>query len=107
MVGHRAATLQPVTLRETQLWAGSPNPFSESTRIRYSLSTAGNVRLSVFTAAGRRVAELVNEDQSAGAHHISWAGRSSSGTRLPAGVYFVRLETPGFSQTRKTVRLGP
>jgi hypothetical protein len=71
----------------------SPNPFRSSTAIRYELSKAGRVELTVHDAAGRVVARLVNVAQDAGTHEARLA--TSDGSRLPAGVYFARLAVGG------------
>jgi flagellar hook assembly protein FlgD len=47
----------------------------------------------------------VNETRGAGAHVTTWDGRDDQGERVASGVYFYRLTTPTFSQTRKMVLL--
>jgi len=66
----------------------SPNPFGRSATIRYQLPSASGVELTVHDATGRVVARLADCVQPAGAHEARFAG-----SRLPAGVYFARLET--------------
>jgi len=75
-----------------------PNPFNPSTRISYSIPYASDVRLSVFDAAGREVAVLVDARQSAGLHHVTFIGKAFS-----SGVYFCRLQGDGQVKTRKMV----
>lgn len=72
-----------------------PNPFNLTTRIRYALSTRSRVRLSVYDALGRRVRVLVDAEQAAGGHEVSFEAES-----LPSGVYFYRLEAGAFDQTQ-------
>jgi hypothetical protein len=67
-----------------------PNPFNPSTTIPFHLSTAGETRLTVFDAAGRRVEQLVNSALPAGDHTIRW---DASG--LASGAYFLRLDHTG------------
>ena len=50
---------------------------------------------------GQRVQTLVNASMSAGAHQAVWRGLDESGRSLSSGVYFYRLETGSYSQTRK------
>ena len=80
-----------------------PNPFNPTTRIQYQLAESGEVRLTVFNLVGQTVRRLVGERQQAGIHAIEWDGRSDAGEQMESGVYLYRLETPGFSQTRKMV----
>jgi len=78
-----------------------PNPFNPVTTIAFGLPSAGSVRLEVFNLLGQRVVVLVDERMPAGVHEISWDGNADGGMAVSSGVYFYRLETAGFSQTRK------
>jgi hypothetical protein len=80
-----------------------PNPFTATTRIAFDLPEATWVRLVIFSAAGRRVATLADGVVSEGSHVVPWDGRDSSGLRLPSGIYFVRLEAGGRTETRKLI----
>ncbi|HXV14151.1 MAG TPA: T9SS type A sorting domain-containing protein, partial [Candidatus Krumholzibacteria bacterium] len=84
-----------------------PNPFNPVTTIRYSIARAGHVNLVVYNAAGQRVASLVNEVQQprAAGYAVTWDGHADSGARVASGVYFYKLTSPGYSQTRKMVLL--
>ncbi|MBN1893266.1 endo-1,4-beta-xylanase [bacterium] len=75
-----------------------PNPFNPSTRISYSIPGASDVRLSVYNAAGREVAVLVNARQSAGSHQATFNGEAFS-----SGVYLCRLQAGGQMKTRKMI----
>ena len=77
-----------------------PNPFNPSTTLRYSIPVAGNVKLAVFDGTGRKVADLVNQYQSAGNYEVNF---NASG--LSSGIYFYRLSAGEFSQTRKLILL--
>ena len=95
VVGSEAGTLHPCY----------PNPFNPSTTIAYDMAVGGNVRLDVFGTDGRRVASLVEGFVPAGNHQVVWQGRDDGGRMVPSGVYFYRLEGPGFSDTRQMVLL--
>ena len=82
-----------------------PNPFNPTTTIAFSVKTRGHVALNIYDAAGRLVRTLANEERGAGAHQVTWDGRDGNGTRVASGVYFYRLVSPGFSQTKKMVLL--
>ncbi len=77
-----------------------PNPFNPLTTLRYSIPLSGNVKLTVFDGAGRIVAELVNQWQTAGNYTVDF---NASG--LSSGIYFYRLSAGNFSQTQKLVLL--
>jgi hypothetical protein len=77
-----------------------PNPFNPSTVIKYHLSTATHVRMTIFDMLGREVRTLLNEQKSAGSYQVNW---NASG--VPSGVYFYRLQAGSFSETKKLILL--
>jgi len=79
-----------------QLGQNNPNPFNPATTIDFALPREMAVRLTVFDVRGRVVAVLADGHYPAGSHQVRWdAGDVAS------GLYFYRLEAPGFSETRK------
>jgi hypothetical protein len=81
-----------------------PNPFSEFTEIRLEPRSSAPVRASVYDVAGRRVRSLTG-GADATTDRLRWDGRSEAGRPVPAGVYFVRIETQTSGATRKVVRV--
>lgn len=75
-----------------------PNPFNPSTMISYSVPSASNVRLNVYSSDGKLVKELVNSVQEAGSYNVTFEGSS-----LSSGIYFYTLSANGFSETRKMI----
>jgi serine protease len=84
------------------LYQNYPNPFNPETVIRYSLPKEGFISLKVYDILGREVATLVNEFQKAGNHNSTFSTRHSS---LSSGVYFYRISSGEFSQTKKMLIL--
>jgi len=82
-----------------------PNPFNPSTTIRYSLAGRAYVRLEIFDIAGRKIACLVNEEQSAGPHSVAWNGRNAHGAEVSSGIYLYRLTAGKKTTQRKMVLL--
>jgi hypothetical protein len=82
-----------------------PNPFNPSTTIAFELPAAQHVELSVYTAAGRRVATLVEGHVEAGRHAAIWRGVDDLGAPVASGVYLFRLTSGGESVLRKGVLL--
>lgn len=87
----------------TQHWLEQnyPNPFNPSTTIRYQLSKAARVELSVFNMLGQHVVSLVNQEQPAGSYQVQWDGRNEKGALVSSGVYIYRLKSGSFIKTRK------
>ena len=52
------------------------------------------VRVALFDLQGREVAVLANGPQTVGHHRVAWNGEVDHAV-APAGVYFVRLTSPG------------
>lgn len=71
-----------------------PNPFRETTQIRYHVPAAGPVELAIYDTLGRQVRLLVQGHHAPGPAEVTWDGRDAAGVRLPSGTYFGRLQTP-------------
>jgi hypothetical protein len=77
-----------------------PNPFNPSTTIRFSVPRPSRVTLRIFDVEGRLVETLLSKEMPAGVHETVWDASAKA-----SGVYFSRLEAPGFVKTRKLVLL--
>jgi hypothetical protein len=83
-----------------------PNPFNPTTTIEYSIAKPGHVSLRVYNVAGQLVKTLVDQGQApATVKPVVWDGRNDAGRPVSSGVYFYRLVSPGYAQTRKMVVL--
>lgn len=72
-----------------------PNPFNPVTKIKFGLPEQEQVQLVVYDMLGRVVQELVNESLSAGFYTVTF-----NADRFSSGVYFYKLQTSTFSETR-------
>ncbi len=85
-----------------------PNPFNPSTTINYQIVSASKVKLSVFDMLGRKVADLVNEYQSAGNYNINF-DVSTLKQNISSGIYLYRIDVSNsegtFSDSRKMTLL--
>ena len=82
-----------------------PNPFNPATTISFDLPQPGHARLEVFSVEGRLIASLLDHSVAAGLHTVTWRGHTTSGQIAPSGIYYYRLSTGGFSETRKMILL--
>ncbi|MDX2129993.1 MAG: T9SS type A sorting domain-containing protein [Chloroherpetonaceae bacterium] len=73
-----------------------PNPFNPSTQINYSLGARSLVTLKVFDILGRELQTLVNETKEIGSYSVRF-----NASILPSGVYFYRLQSGAFSETKR------
>jgi photosystem II stability/assembly factor-like uncharacterized protein len=83
---------------EYSLSQNYPNPFNPSTKIKFALPKEGAVKLYVYDASGRVVETLVNQKMNPGTFEVTWKG-----TDLSSGIYFYRIESEGFSETKKMI----
>ena len=77
-----------------------PNPFNPTTTILYTLPQGAQVEIAIYNNLGERVATLVNGYRDAGSYTVDW---DASG--LASGVYYYRLTTPEYAETRKLLLL--
>jgi hypothetical protein len=82
-----------------------PNPFNPITTIAFGLRESGHVTLKIYDAAGRTVVVLIDESRPAGRYAVEWTGRFQNGLFAASGVYFYRLQTKEFEETRKMILL--
>ncbi|MEE9552992.1 MAG: T9SS type A sorting domain-containing protein [candidate division Zixibacteria bacterium] len=73
-----------------------PNPFNASTTINYSLPEGSNVTIDVYDIIGRKIKTLFSDHQSAGQHSVVW-----NADNVSSGVYFYRISSDDYSQTRR------
>ena len=85
---------------EVGLFQNYPNPFNSSTTIQIDMPEAAHVTLTVYDVRGHVVLRLVTGTVPAGRHQYKM-----DGSMLPSGVYLYRLETDGFSQSRRMMLL--
>lgn len=73
-----------------------PNPFNPVTKIKFEVPKLAFVEIKVFDLLGREVKTLMNENLKPGTYETSF-----DGTQFSSGIYFYRLVTDGFSETKK------
>ncbi|HMQ81025.1 MAG TPA: T9SS type A sorting domain-containing protein, partial [Ignavibacteria bacterium] len=73
-----------------------PNPFNPVTNIKFNLPKSGYVKLVVFDIMGREVATMLNENMNAGSYTADF-----DASRLSSGIYFYKLVTADFTDTKK------
>jgi len=66
---------------------------------------ATSVVFRIYDASGRRVTRLSTGTWPAGRHVVEWNGADASGQRAAPGMYFVRIETGEFVESRRVVLL--
>jgi hypothetical protein len=89
----------------TSLNGNYPNPFNPTTKIDYSLKTAGLVNISVYDVRGQLVKTLVNDTQTAGNYKVTWNGDDNNGSHVASGVYFSKMQAGDYTSMKKMIML--
>jgi len=99
---HGPVAIEVATPKAFVLRQNYPNPFwseatsrlagNPTTQIRYELPQPGHVTLFIYNALGQEVRRLVEQQQPAGYHQVTWNGRDRNGKPAPSGIYHYRLQ---------------
>jgi hypothetical protein len=73
----------------------APNPFNPQTKVYYSLKSAGQTTVRIYSLEGRLVRTLHDGYAAAGSHEAHWNGLDNAGRKLTSGVYFLSVESAG------------
>jgi hypothetical protein len=92
-----------LTPSEFHVSSNYPNPFNPSTMIDIETVEATDLMVSVFDAKGRMVNTLVNKYLEAGRYSVKWNGMDASGSSMPTGVYFIRVQSGLDMHTQKMI----
>ncbi len=91
--------IQTVEIPNTyMLYQNYPNPFNPVTKLKYSVPQNGYVKLTVYDELGKEVQIIDAGNKEAGTYEVVF-----DATNLPSGVYYYKLESGGFSDTKKMV----
>ena len=75
-----------------------PNPFNPVTKIKYDVPKSSLVKIIIYDVLGREIETLVNEGLKPGSYEVTW-----DGSRYASGVYFYKLMTDEYAETKKMV----
>ncbi len=71
----------------------APNPSTGITTAQFALPADAAISITVYDAAGRKVAVAGSGTFAAGHHEVVWNGRDARGNMVAPGLYFLRAET--------------
>lgn len=78
-----------------------PNPFNMSTKIEFTIPSAGLVKIKIYDINGREVSRLIEQNLNAGNHTLNWNAVNTG--ELSSGIYLCRLSFQG-EKMYETVR---
>ena len=81
---------------EFKLYSNYPNPFNPTTKIKFDIAKASNTKLVVYDILGNEVTRIIDQKLNPGSYSLDFKGEN-----LSSGVYFYRLVTDSFTDTKK------
>jgi hypothetical protein len=87
-------------LQDFELSQNYPNPFNPSTKIKFSVPQLSNVVIKVYDSLGNEVETFVDEEKPTGNYEVEFDGKN-----LTSGIYFYKLISGRFTQTKKMILL--
>jgi hypothetical protein len=75
-----------------------PNPFNPGTSFSYAIPVSGNVSIKIYNILGQEVAKVFQGFQKSGTYTVNF-----NASKLSSGVYFYRLQSGQFSETKKMI----
>jgi Secretion system C-terminal sorting domain len=78
-----------------------PNPFSQTTKISFSLFQSENISVSIYDIAGRLILNLLDRNLDVGVHQIEWNINENGVAN--EGVYYLNVSGESFTTSCKLV----
>jgi hypothetical protein len=99
---------------EFSLGQNYPNPFFDTTRIKFCVAHKTNVKLQVFDSEGRMAKTLLDEEKEAGTYEVEFSVGGRHPANLPGGapgpsqgIYVYQLQAGGFTETKQMTVIDP
>jgi hypothetical protein len=92
--------ISTITPSDFKLYSNYPNPFNPATKIKFDLPKKSQTSLIVYDALGKTVQTLVNTELKEGTYEYTW-----DASKYNSGVYFVRIISDKFAETKKMLMI--
>lgn len=86
-----------------ELFPNHPNPFNNSTLIRFRLPNAGRVRVTIYDINARIIRQFPAEYYSAGIQQVRWDGKDSHGRSTASGIYLYEVKSGTYRMVRRMI----
>ena len=92
------------SLTTYELKESFPNPFNQTTNIRFILPRADKIRVSIINILGKEIKSLYDNHQlESGLHSITWDGTNDAGHTVSSGLYLIRFQTSSYVEMKGVV----
>jgi len=85
---------------EFVLYQNYPNPFNPTTKIKFDVPRSENVKIVILDLLGREVEKIADQKLNPGSYEADW-----DASKFSSGIYFYRLVTESFAETKKMILL--
>jgi hypothetical protein len=82
-----------------------PNPFNPNTIIQFSLAEPAYTSIVIYNLLGQHVKTLIDDFKPAGEYSIKWDGKNERDESVATGIYFYRIKSGDFIDTKKMLML--
>ena len=87
------------------LYQNYPNPFNPTTSIEFDIPISTEVNISIYNSLGQTVATLTDDQLSAGSYSIEWDGMNDNNNPVSSGIYFYKLTSEVYTDTKRMILL--
>lgn len=88
---------------EVTITKGTPNPFTEKTKIEFLLEKPGIVEATITDMNGNVLSKLYNGDLDKGTHSVTWDGAGRDGARVSSGAYICSVRLNNIVVSKKLI----
>jgi len=92
-----------ISNEEALLYQNYPNPFTNTTMIRYYVPITTYVNICIYNTLGQKIKNIVNTQQNPGIYSVQWDRKDFSSNEVGAGMFLLTIETENNSETRKMI----
>ncbi|MCC7429507.1 T9SS type A sorting domain-containing protein [bacterium] len=83
-----------------------PNPFNPTTTIAFKVPETQFTTVKIYNTLGEEVKTLVNAKTQANIPYVTkWDGKDNNGKQVASGIYFYKMVSGNYTQTKKMVLL--
>jgi flagellar hook assembly protein FlgD len=82
-----------------------PNPFKESTAIRFEKTTDGPLQINIYNLKGQKLRTYSIAALPKGEREIVWDGKDNRGQNCASGLYLIQIQDREGSRIHKAVKL--
>jgi len=87
------------------LYNNYPNPFNPTTTVKFYVPVSSEISLNIYNVLGQEVKTLYDGAIESGMHELQWHADNNNGAKVASGVYFYRLQSGDFNESKKMILL--